>query len=194
MVNFTNYDYFNLRNLAWQFLIENKVKSLPLDLKQLAQNNGWFLMPYSDDASKQLMNKYDTMNYRFKCAGFTLFILNRYFIFYDDTILKEIQNFTIAHEFGHIMLMHVQHKLNYSDIEKEANMFAIRILAPTCVIKELNVQNENDVAQICSISQKSATYRFKRLNMLKKRNKFYTNKLEIQVLNNFKEFIKKYKG
>lgn len=151
-------------------------------------------MPYSDNISKQLMNKYDTKNYHSKCIGFTLFILNKYFIFYDDTILKEIQNFTIAHEFGHIMLMHMQHKLNNTEIEKEANMFAIRILAPTCVIKELNVQNENDVAQICSISQTSATYRFKRLNMLKERNKFYTNSLETQVLNNFKNYIKKHKG
>lgn len=192
MVNFTKFDYFHLRDLAWHFLLDNNIKKLPTNLELIAKQNKWNILSYSK--AQKLINLTGNKEYSQNCIGFTLILNNKYFIFYDDTILKEIQNFTIAHEFGHIALLHLHHEIGYEKYEKEANMFAIRILAPTCVLKELNVQNEKDVAHLCAISLKSAKYRFIRLEKLKERNKFYTSKLERKVLKNFKIFIKNYKG
>lgn len=192
LVLFTKFEYFNLRNLAWQFLLNNNIKELPINLKLIAQQNNWLLLPYNK--AQRLIELTNNKLYTKTCLGFTSVINNKYFIFYDDTILKEIQNFTIAHEFGHIALLHLHNIIGYKKYEKEANMFSIRILAPACVLKELKVKNEQDVAHLCAISLKSAKYRFDRLAKLKKRNKFYTNNLEKKVLKNFKLFIKNYKG
>lgn len=101
------------------------------------------------------------------------------------------QRFTIAHELGHILLHHFNSNLSNEYIEKEANMFAIRLLAPTCIIKELNINTVDQLAKTFNISAEAANYRLKRMQILNKRNKFYTNDLEIQLINQFKNIIRK---
>ncbi|MFQ6749285.1 MAG: hypothetical protein ACLRFR_00390 [Clostridia bacterium] len=46
---------------------------------------------------------------------------------------------------------------------------------------------------MCNVNENLAEYRYNRLIMLKERNKFYTDKLELVVKSQFDGFIKKYK-
>ena len=46
---------------------------------------------------------------------------------------------------------------------------------------------------MCNVNENLAEYRYNRLIMLKERNKFYTDKLELVVKSQFDAFIWKYK-
>lgn len=46
---------------------------------------------------------------------------------------------------------------------------------------------------MCNVNENLAEYRYNRLEMLKERNKFYTDNLELVVKSQFDGFIKKYK-
>ena len=46
---------------------------------------------------------------------------------------------------------------------------------------------------MCNVNSELAEYRFNRLLMLKQRNKFYTDKLELVVKKQFNVFIEDYK-
>ena len=100
---------------------------------------------------------------------------------------EQRNRFTICHEIGHIIL----HKVfrDEKKLEKEANMFAARILMPMLLIKELHITTPEELAELCNVSIDSATYRLKRFNLIIERNKFYTNPLEIKVYNQLKRFI-----
>ena len=76
-------------------------------------------------------------------------------------------------------------------MENEANSFALRLLAPACVLWGLDLHEPRQIATICDISLQTAEIRAKRMKILYKRNKFLSSPLEKQVYENFKEFIKK---
>lgn len=80
-----------------------------------------------------------------------------------------------------------------SNKEKEANMFAARVLMPICVLYECKVESATEIQKLCHVSIESAQYRFDRLQMLIKRNKFYTDKNEIALKKAFQDFIDNYK-
>ena len=46
---------------------------------------------------------------------------------------------------------------------------------------------------MCNVNENLAEYRYNRLKMLKERNKFYTDKLELVVKQQFDNFIEYYK-
>ena len=46
---------------------------------------------------------------------------------------------------------------------------------------------------MCNVNENLAEYRYNRLIMLKQRNKFYTDKLELVVKQQFDDFIEDYK-
>ncbi|MCM1269815.1 MAG: ImmA/IrrE family metallo-endopeptidase, partial [Ruminococcus flavefaciens] len=111
----------------------------------------------------------------------------------DDS--TQIKRYTIAHELGHIFLDHFVNKtMNSSDMEYQAERFAIDILAPACVLWELNLHTAKDISELCNISMKSAQIRAKRMEILYSRNKFLTSPLERQVCKQFSDFIHQYKS
>lgn len=121
--------------------------------------------------------------------GFTIEIQGKFIIFYDDLINKGSQNFTLAHEIGHIVLKHYLQEMP-ATMEKEANMFAARLLMPMCVLHECKVETPEDIQNMCSVSNTAARYRFERLQIVKQRNKFYMDRTELKVKEQFDKFIK----
>lgn len=177
--------YFNTRDCAWLFLIKNKVKKLPLDLEEICKNNNYLLIPINDYTNhKFIRQKIDE-------EAYTTIYNDTYMIFYKSDNIDRCR-FSVAHEIGHIVLHHID-ALNCKEYERQANMFASRILMPMCVLHELHITNSKDIEQLCRVSAQSAKYRFVRYQMLKKRKRFYTSPLEQKVLKNFKSFIKKLK-
>ena len=167
-------DYFNLRNLAWQFLIDNNYCELPINLEK---NLNYIIYGVETIPGNQ-----EAILYPFR---------NKLYILYNKNLPFPIARFRIAHEIGHAELKH--YNLSKKEEEKEANMFAARILMPIIILKELNIKSPQEISSICNVSLIAATYRFSRLKILKTRNKFLYSPLEKQVLNNFKNYIKENK-
>ena len=185
-VNLTKSKYYYLSHLCRVFIIENEIKELPVSLNKIVKNNKWKTIPYSKLVKLNIEQYQSLMKIN---LGFVEYRNNNYFIYYDDQVEIEIQRFTVAHEIGHIVLNHF--KIFSGTREQEANMFAARLLMPICVLYECKVSKAKDIKTLCNVSLISAKYRFERLQILKQRNKFYTDKTERIVYTNFKEYIDK---
>ena len=75
-------------------------------------------------------------------------------------------------------------------MEREANVFASRLLAPACVLWALDVKTPEQIAALCRISHQSASFRAERMQILYQRNRFLSSPLERKVYEQFTEFIR----
>lgn len=176
--------YFVISHLVRDFIIDNAINTLPVCLNSIIKKNKWKIVPYGK--LKELnFHAYD--NIMKKNLGFAQCINNRYTIFYNEQTSVETQRFTIAHEIGHIVLNHF--KVPIENREQEANMFAARLLMPMCILYECKVKSEEEISKLCMVSRVSAQFRFARLEMLKERQKFYTDANELSLKQEFTNFI-----
>lgn len=188
MINYGKYK--NVRNAAWQVLIDYNINKLPVKVTNIVKQ-----------ANIKLLNNSDCNFLKGNQLGVSIHLENEWYIIVDDTMKIERIRFTIAHELGHIFLGHesLLHRTPNSifiekpEEETEADMFAARLLAPSCVLWGLNLHAPEEIAKICNISYQAAVYRAKRMEILYKRNMFLTSDLEKQVYSNFSEFINNYK-
>ena len=179
-----DFSYFNVRNNAWDFLIKNHITSYPLDLRYIAINNNWNIWSYRKYCEIRKIDYSDLI--KTHPDGFTEIIDNKIFICYNEQNNKQRNRFTICHEIGHIVLKHLY---KGDKLDKEANMFAARILMPMILIKELNIQSPIELAKLCDVSIDAASYRLKRFNDIKLREKFYTNPKEKNLYLLLKPYI-----
>lgn len=185
----TREKYFFISHLAREFIIKNEVKELPVSLNDIIKNNKWKTICYK---KLRKLGNAEYQQLMIKNIGFTIGTPDdKYFICYDDSQDVTAQRFTIAHEIGHIVLNHFRNFIE--NREQEANMFAVRLLMPMCVLYECDVRSIEEIELLCQVSKISAGYRFDRLEMLRERQKFYTDKNEILLYKNFKHFIKNIK-
>lgn len=99
-------------------------------------------------------------------------------LYFTKTIIRSYANinFVILHELAHILLGHKTRiesnngKILYtnkknmnSQLEKEADMFAIRIMSPACVLKELNLHTPEEIMEVCRLPYIYAEKRAQRL-------------------------------
>ncbi len=180
--------YKNVRNSAWQALLDFNVTELPVSVNGIAKQLGIKVIKNSDIHELQNGER-----------GATIFKNEHWYIIFDDTESVPVCRFTIAHEFAHILLGHVLiNGSKYRTFEKrteeeqEADMFAARLLAPACVLHELQILTPDGISKLCNISITSANYRANRMKILEARNKYYLHPLERQVKQQFEPFIKDY--
>lgn len=183
--------YKNVRNAAWQCLIDFKVSELPVKPSLIARAAGIKVIKNSDVHE---LSPHE--------SGVSLLDKNQWYMIYDDENTRQRCRFTIAHELGHIFLGHELRKGYHARkfdtsrpiVEQEADIFASRILAPACVLWGMNLHTAQDISEICDISLSAARFRAKRMSILYAKNKFLTSPLEKMVYGNFKEFIQNNKG
>lgn len=174
--------YKKSRDLAWNILINENITSLPIKVSALCRQMGIIVKYYIPDDEND---------------GKCMIINNMPVIFVNKGNSIPRQRFTAAHELGHILLGHVgKYKLvnrepSSSDnpIEREANIFASRLLAPACVLWGCGARSADDIAKLCNISRQSAEYRMERMNILYKRDRFLISSLERQVYKQFYIYI-----
>lgn len=175
--------YKGIRNSAWQCLIDFGIDRFPVDILKIARTAGVKIVKNS------LVDDLDPSEY-----GKSYYDGTKWIIIYDDTNDIVTSRFTIAHELGHIFLGHAMTHAKYCNIrefgkkprsEQQADMFAIRLLCPACVLKDMNISSAKDLASICRIPLPWAEIRYSRLKELNKRNKYFTDPLEIEVYNKF---------
>ena len=190
--------YQNARDATWQLLIDTNTSALPIKITKIVRQLGIACCSYKEIQTK--LPDLGIGHYEKKGDGFTFNHNGTYYIFYNQDCTQQRCRFTIAHELGHIMLGHVKENC-YTTVnrepwstdnedERQANIFASRLLAPSCVLWGLNISSTEDIARVCDISIISARFRYQRLKVLYARNKFLTSPLERLVFQNFGEFIR----
>ena len=180
--------YYFISHLSRDCLIKSKINSLPVSLNTIVKYFKLKVISYKKIKELKLEVYYNLMQNNY---GFSQKDKNgNYAIFYDNELPIGTQRFTIAHEIGHILLFHFDSPIKTR--EKEANMFAARLLMPMCILHECKVKSAQEIKSMCDVSIISAEYRYKRLLLVEPRNKFYTDKNEAKLKKFFNPFIKKY--
>lgn len=179
--------YKNLRNATWQIIIDFNINSLPVALSDI-----------TDKLGIKILNNSDVNELKVGERGVTLRFGNDWYIVVNDAEPVPIRRFTIAHELGHILLGHMLiDKAKYRTFkvrnpeEQEADMFAARLLAPACVLHELQALSAEQIAEVCNVSISAARVRSERMAILEARNKYYLHPLERKVREQFADYIKK---
>ena len=180
--------YQNSRDLAWEILYRENIRSLPVDVLGICKRLGIEVRQYA--TPRPMLED-----------GFSCAIGERHCIFIYAGQSPQRRRFTVAHELGHILLGHVgkyqfvNRELSPSDnfIEREANVFAARLLAPACVLRECRVSSAAEIAEMCDISLSAAKIRWERMQLLIARDRFYSSPLERRVYLRFKKYIKSYR-
>ena len=173
-------DYKNARDAAWQILLDCGVDQLPVRTSMLCRKLGIGLA--EDDLSQD---------------GYSIIVCDEPYIVVKRSLGDRRKRFTVAHEIGHILLGHVgkyelvnrEPSSTDSPIEREANVFASRLLAPACVLWGCGVRTAEEIAELCDISHQAALIRAKRMEELYRRNKFLQSPLEREVYRHFLPFI-----
>ena len=181
-------EYKKSRDLAWEILLREWVRELPVSVGKLCRGMGIQVGYFTPEPGGS--------------DGVSLMINGRMCIVVSDQCSKERQRFTCAHELGHILLGHVgRYELvnrepdpGDNPVEKAANVFASRLLAPACVLWALEARTPERIAQLCQISRRSAAFRAQRMELLWQRDKFLTSPLERQVYEQFRDFIRDHRS
>lgn len=178
--------YKQSRNASWETLIDFGVTSLPVIPLDICKQAG--IKVYRDSNAKILTGSQ---------IGLAFYSNGSFRVIIDDSQILTRRRFTLAHELGHIMLGHLLVDSSYGrvfdiskpEIERQADVYASRLLAPACVLWGLNLHTPQEIAEACNISMQAATIRAERMEVLYKRNMFLSHPLERQVYENFREYI-----
>lgn len=198
--------YQAARDAAWRTLIRFDISSLPVDVEKIAGELRIDIQPWPDKTQTPVLFALLPEN----AAAASLRIDGVWRIFTKPNLPYSRYRFAVAHELGHLILQHKTVKLkngvytfdgleNAGDIlpeaEKEsdtdADMFAIRLLAPACVLHSLHIASHRDIAFLCGLPENAAQMRSDRMALLNGRNAYYTNPLEKRVQQLFWPFIRK---
>lgn len=184
--------YKNIRNASWRCLIDCNIRGLPVKI---------------NDVVKQYRGKvlFNSEYHELEAgqSGKVIVMDDIPIVFVNDLEPKERQRFTALHELGHYLLGHLitspdgllRAPAEYKPAEeREADMFAARVLAPACVLWGLGLRTADEIAEVCRISQTAAQIRAERMALLYKRNKFLAEPLEREVFGQFEEYILKTKN
>lgn len=212
--------YTEIRDTVWRLILGMGINKLPVKISKVLTDLNIALYTYQNNYAEIADLGLEKLTKT--SDGFTVVRRNQYVVFYDNTQLPARIRFTLAHELGHIILesgfSRTSSGIEYTTRNNEpnkkdnpeetaANMFAARLLAPSCVLHELKLFTVEEIMQYCSISKAAAEFKLERMLLLEKRNArflqekgygcYYISPLECQVKEQFKEFIntvQKYRG
>lgn len=204
--------YTEIRDADWQLILDLKIKKLPVKISEVLTALGIEVHTYKDNY--KMLIEFGLKKQMKTCDAFTLFLNGKYMIFYDETKSTKRIRFTLAHELSHIILGSGFTKMssgllvstrtsepteNDAPEETEANMFAARLLAPSCVLHELKLFTVEEIMKYCDITETAAKFKRKRMMLLEKRNErflrerghgcYYISPLEQEVRQQFDDYI-----
>ncbi len=183
------YNYYGVytacRDAAWECLCKCKIDRLPVKVIDTAKQMDIRVVRNS---FAQMLEQDE--------SGVSLYFQNRWIIVYDDSLPTEQKRIVLAHELGHICL---NHDCKYADglahgerkikSEREADMFAIRLLAPAFALHELHVLDAQGIASLCGIPMDVARERAAQMAKLESRGQFYKSPLERKAKQLFMPYI-----
>ncbi len=191
-------DYQNARDLSWQILIRFGVREMPVRISDGIKKMGIVMASYSK--SEAFLSEIGLARLTQVTDGLSVNLEGKYYIFYRGDMVPGRIRFTVAHELGHIVLGHLERQSHTTrnrepqagdaPIEQAANVFASRLLAPACVLHDLNALTPERISKLCDISLTAARFRAERMELLEKRGAFGASPLEREVHNQFRAFIR----
>lgn len=188
------YDFYGIyascRDAAWRCQLDFGICRLPVKLMSIARLAG--IRVVKDSAVREL---------RGGESGVSISDGNVWTIVYDDSLMAPEARIVIAHELGHIFMGHeyryAVRRFAFSPkragSEREADMFAIRLLAPAFVLHELKMTRADDIAALCGIPMSAALERSRRMELLEQRSRFYSSPLEKQLYAKYKPWIEDFR-
>lgn len=163
-----------IKDLAWDFVLENNIQDLKIDLNfllQLVKQNGWRIYSYKEAPS--LIEELELENEMEETLGLTYVFATEqdgcfkkeYLIFYKDELDYKEKICTIAHEIGHIVQKHTYvggilgrgNSPKETDAqETEADLFACEFLAPSCILQRIGVTTCHEIEKVSMLSDRYA--------------------------------------
>lgn len=183
---------------SWDILKKAGINSLPTDINIFINTLNIEIITYQEYSL--FLNKSVSEIIKLQDNdGFTILNDNTYYIFYNDNISNlQRKRWTIMHEVSHILLGHItpgrplKRSIIKDRLDIEADNLTARILAPSCILLLCGVKSATEVSRLCDISLEAGEHRYKHLLELYKKSKFFTNKKEIDIVEQFLPFIAKY--
>ncbi len=176
--------YRNIRNAAWQCLLDCGIDSLPVQVSTVASRLGIGTYAYGPNLelirSSGLEALLDAINFAYADPSGSLMI------FFDEKTSRQQIRFTVAHELGHILLGHVGPETPcgrlldpcVEKLERAADRFAIRLLAPACALWAKEAYTAEEIGAICDLAPEYAAKRARRMKTLRERNVWLKSDLE----------------
>ena len=201
--------YQEARNAAWRTLSHFSCYELPIAPAAIAEKLRIPVLPFPDSGEEPKL--YALVRQNPRAVAVSLQVKGIWHIFHQNDLPEEYAAFAIAHELGHIILHHAVYSPaagirafiageNEGDIldnpqeleDYAADIFAVRFLAPACVLHEMHVDSPGEIARLCRLPRKAALLRGERRELLNQRNVFYADPLEKQVMRQFLPYIRAY--
>lgn len=188
-----------LQEMAWRFILDECIDSLPVYPTRIINRHGWKLYTYPEFANKvhksvsALIEEFDKEGFVFWSNSEQNFV-----ICYNPDFPPDVIRWTLMHEIGHIVLNHVTVSVpalsrvrteQRSLFEVEAQGFARRVLCPSIVLHACRALEPAQIMRLCGISREAAGYRSEYIKALEVRNKFRAHPLEREVEQQFRLFI-----
>lgn len=195
--------------MTWKILLDCGIKELPVDLSKICNHFGVRVLSYG--RGHTLLAKMGKLREAKRSDGFIIRPDDAPpIIFYNGMCSVGRQRFTIAHELGHLLLDHKGDLINRepspgdNPVEREANIFAARLLAPSCVLWGVDTCNPSTISQLCNISYQAANFQARRMVELLARDRkymqqyghpyFLQSQVEEQLYRQFLPYIKTHKA
>ncbi len=181
--------YRSCRDAAWRCQLDFEVCRLPVKVIEIARVAG--IRVVRNSSIDEL---------RTGELAVSIFDGRVWTIVYDDRLDTMTVRFVTAHELGHIFLGHEyrvgERRFAFTGqklaLEREADMFAVRLLAPAFALHELGAIDAESISALCQIPLELARERAKRMSLLERRKSYYKSPKEKQLYDKFKAFFEEF--
>lgn len=163
---------------AYQIIYEDNINQFPICVTQICKKRRIALISYAK--GKDVLEKLKIASVCNLTNAFALSANAGIVIFYNQALPSSCIRIAIAHELGHILQNHgkiydekpymvpkIESTFSSVDdpLEHQADIFAIELLAPTCVLST-EEKSINKIQTLCKIDQKSATYKISEIEQI----------------------------
>ncbi len=192
--------YKSLREGAWELLLTHQVRALPVSIMRIARNLGIEVSTYTEAAEILEccgLTEHATIN-----DAISLYTQKWHILYSPDIKPVENTRFILARELSRILLgqqleqkqilcfnIFYSNELLSPENEEQAAAFAVRVLAPSCVLWALDMTDASEIEKLCGLPHEISQTRANRLIELKEKNRFLTHPLERRLFEQFGQFI-----
>ena len=178
--------YRACRDAAWRCQLEFGVTRLPVKVTGITKRAGIHVIRNSE-----------VNELRRGELAVSICDAGEWTIIYDDALETNMVRFVTAHELGHIFLGHeyrtLERRFAFTGhkiaLEREADMFAMRLLAPAFALHEMRLLSPRDIEAVCGIPFCQAVERARRMETLEERGSFYKSPMERALLGRFQPYF-----
>lgn len=142
-------DYARIEDVVNDLIEDLGLRQFPVNCFEVAFMLGIEIKKYSQFSKTDrdfVVSEYED--------GFSITSAGKFIIYYNDSMDRRRNKFTIWHEIAHIQLGHFESDcmISYEQKEMEANHFAAYVMAPLAFIHNLGLCAPSEISDVCEIS------------------------------------------